>query len=325
MANEPDNQTKPEPDLATMFGAGGADTFLGLPLCLDVTGFDQQIAVIGAPCATPYPSVGAYCAGAPSALRASMSGYADLSHHMDFDLGGEIFPNGKVCAMDCGDIPYDEKDPRANRKRIRDTVCHILDRGGVPLVLGGDDSIPIPVIQAFEGRGDLTILQVDAHIDWREDVDGVQMGLSSTMRRSSETPHVTTIVQAGARAIGSARPSDYQDALAWGASFVTAREVHEHGISQIVDHIPAGNAVYIAIDVDALDPNIIPGVIGPAPGGLTYWHIVSLISAVAAKTPIAGASLVEFVPNRDINGIGALTTGRLAVNLLGHLARQLNA
>ena len=322
MASDTTNPQNAEPDLATMFGAGGADTFLGLPLCLDVTGFDQDIAVIGAPCATPYPTVGAYCAGAPGAIRAILSGYADLSHHMDFDLGGEIFPGGEVCAVDCGDIPYDENEPRANRKRIRDTVCHILDRGGVPLVLGGDDSIPIPIIQAFEGRGDLTLLQVDAHIDWREDVDGVQMGLSSTMRRCSETPHVTKIVQMGARAIGSARPSDYQDALDWGVSFVTARDVHANGIAQIIDLIPEDNPVYIAIDVDALDPNIVPGVIGPAPGGLTYWHVVNLISAIAAKTRIAGASLVEFVPSRDVNGIGALTTGRLAVNLLGQMARQ---
>jgi len=309
-------------DIGTMFGAGGVDTFLGLPPCLDVTGFDAKIAVIGAPGATPYPSVGAYCATAPTAIRAAMAGYAANLHHMDFDLGGEIFPDGLISAVDCGDIPYDETNPRANRKRIRDTICHILDRDGTPLVFGGDDSIPTPVIQAFEGRGDLTILQIDAHIDWRDEVDGVQMGLSSTMRRVSETPHIAGIVQVGARAIGSARPNDYQDALDWGVKFITARQVHETGLAQVLDHIPAGGQVYIALDVDALDPSLVPGVIGPAPGGLTYWQVAGLISAVAGKARIAGASLVEYLPERDVNDIGALTTARIGVNIIGHLARQ---
>lgn len=310
------------PDIGTMFGAGGADTFMGLPPCLDVLGFDADIAVIGAPCATPYPSVGAYCAGAPASIRGIMGGEAPLLHHMNFDLGGPIFPDEIITAMDCGDIPFDENEPRANRKRIRDTVCHILDRGGVPIVLGGDDSIPIPVFQSFEGRGEFTILQIDAHIDWRDEVQGVQMGLSSTMRRCSETPHIAGIIQAGTRSIGSARPSDYQDALDWGAKFVTARDIHASGIGQVLDLIEENTDVYVAIDVDALDPSAVPGVIGPAPGGLSFWHVAGLIEGVAAKARIAGASLVEFVPGNDVKGIGALTTGQLVVNLLGRIARQ---
>ena len=121
-------------DIGTMFGAGSVETFLGLPSCPDVTKFDGKIALIGAPCATPYPSVGPYCAQAPTAIRNAIAGYSANLHHMDFDIGGEIFPNGKVTARDCGDIPFDEENPRANRKLIRDTVCHVLDRGGAPLL-----------------------------------------------------------------------------------------------------------------------------------------------------------------------------------------------
>ncbi|MEM7424558.1 MAG: arginase family protein [Pseudomonadota bacterium] len=309
-------------DIGTMFGAGGADTFLGLPPCFDVTQIDARIAMIGAPCATPYPSVGPYCAGAPAALRTAMAPYAENRHHMDFDLGGTIFPGDEVTAVDCGDIAYDETEPRANRKRIRDAVCWILDRGAVPMVLGGDDSIPIPVVQAFEGRGDLTILQIDAHIDWREEVGGVQMGLSSTMRRSSETPHVTRIVQAGQRAIGSARPGDHEDALAWGVKFVPAGAIHAAGIAPVLDHVEPGSNVLISLDVDALDPSLVPGVIGPAPGGLTYHQVVGLIAGVAQRARIAGFTIVEFLPDRDVNGIGALTSARIIVNALGHIARQ---
>ena len=255
-------------------------------------------------------------------MRAVMSHYGDNLHHMDFDLGGQVFPDGEVCAVDCGDLPYDEDEPRANRKRIRDAVCWMLDRGAVPIVMGGDDSIPIPVVQSFEGRGDLTILQIDAHIDWREEVGGVQMGLSSTMRRSSETPHVTKIIQAGQRAIGSARPQDYEDAVAWGTKFITAQEIHSTGTAQVIEHIDRSSDVLISLDVDALDPSIVPAVIGPAPGGLTYYQVIELIQGVAGKARIAGFNIVELFPDRDVNGLGALNAARILINALGHVARQ---
>lgn len=310
-------------DIGTMFGAGGADTFLGLPLCSDVKDLEgAKIALIGAPCSTPYPTVGPYCSSGPAAMRTVIAPYAENSHHYDFDLGGQIFPENEVSAVDCGDISYDEQEPRANRKRIRDALCHILDQGSVPIVMGGDDSIPIPVIQAFEGRGDLTILQIDAHIDWREEVGGVQMGLSSTMRRASETPHITKIIQAGQRAIGSARPSDYEDALKWGAKFITAQQIHKDGLGQVLEHVDEGRDVLISLDVDALDPSLVPGVLGPAPGGLTYYQVVEMISGVAAKARIAGFNIIEFMPERDVNGIGALNSARIIVNALGHMARQ---
>ncbi len=309
-------------NIGTMFGAGGGDTFMGLPPCFDVTQIESKIGLIGIPCATPYPSVGPYCAGGPAAMRAVMAHYGDNLHHMDFDLGGPVFPEGEVTAVDCGDIAYDENEPRANRKRIRDAICWMLDRGAVPIVMGGDDSIPIPVMQSFEGRGDLTILQIDAHIDWREEVGGVQMGLSSTMRRSSETPHVTKIIQAGQRAIGSARPQDYEDAVAWGAKFINAQSIHKDGIAQVIDHIDPGSNVLINLDVDGLDPSIVPAVIGPAPGGLTYYQVVEMIQGVAGKARIAGFNIVELMPERDVNGLGALNAARIVINALGLVARQ---
>ncbi|MCP5082713.1 MAG: arginase [Alphaproteobacteria bacterium] len=309
-------------DIGTMFGAGGADTFMGLPPCFDVTQIEAKIGLIGVPCATPYPSVGPYCSGAPAAMRAVMSHYGDNIQHMDFDLGGRVFPDGEVCAVDCGDLPYDENEARANRKRIRDAVCWMLDRGAVPIVMGGDDSIPIPVVQSFEGRGDLTILQIDAHIDWREEVGGVQMGLSSTMRRSSETPHVTKIIQAGQRAIGSARPEDYEDAVAWGTKFITAQKIHKEGTAQVIEQIDSGSDVLISLDVDALDPSIVPAVLGPAPGGLSYYQVVEMIQGVAGKARIAGFNIVELFPERDVNGLGALNAARIVINALGHVARQ---
>jgi agmatinase len=304
----------------TMMGSQTTDTFMGLPSGT-VSDIKGGSAVLGAPCATPYPSVGAYCAAAPDAIRDAISIYQANITHMDFDLGGPMFPNG-VDSIDLGNLEYDEADAPGNRERIRSTVSAIVERGGVPVVLGGDDSIPIPVIDAFAGHGEYVVVQIDAHIDYRDEVGGEKLGLSSTMRRSFEMPHVIGQIQVGQRGIGSARPQDFEDAKASGVKFVSARDVAANGIQQVIDLVPAGAKVIIDLDCDALDPSIVPGVIGRAPGGLTYWNVVDLLHGISAKGSIAGFTLVEFMPDSDVDGIGALNNARIICNVLGLVARQ---
>jgi agmatinase len=308
------------PDLGTLFGAAETETFLGLPSVRDLEALAARIAILGVPCATPYPSVGPYCAGAPSAIRAAIASYASNLHHVDFDLGGPIFP-GAVTAVDAGDLACTEADPAGNRAAIREAVAAIIGRGTVPIVIGGDDSVPIPVFEAFDNRGPLTIVQIDAHIDWREEVAGERWGLSSTMRRASEMAQIERIVQVGQRGLGSARPGDLADAKAWGAIFVPAEAVHEHGIAAALDAVPAGSQVLVTLDCDGLDPTIMPAVIAPAPGGLTYWQAIGILRGIAAKARLVAFDLVELVPERDVAGLGALTAARIIVNVLGLMAR----
>src|SRR4051812_2134591 len=114
-------------DLGTMFGALSATTFLGLESRLpadlgrpDLSPVD--IAVIGAPGPTPYPSVGPYCSAAPLAIRRSSWTYSSSIHHMNFDLGGPTVPEG-IVAVDLGDVEWDADEPEANRDRIRSTCA----------------------------------------------------------------------------------------------------------------------------------------------------------------------------------------------------------
>jgi agmatinase len=312
------------PDIGAMFGASATETFLGLPKVGDLGALEAGIVILGAPCATPYRSVGPYCAGAPRAIRDAIAGYAANLHHVDFDLGGPIFPDG-VIAVDGGDLACTVADPAANRAAIREAVAAVVARGAVPIVIGGDDSVPIPAFDAFQGRGPFTIVQIDAHIDWRDEVAGERLGLSSTMRRASEVAHIERIVQVGQRAIGSARPGDLADAEAWGAIIVPARAVHEDGIAPVLDAVPAGSQVLITFDCDGLDPTVMPGVIAPAPGGLTYWQAMGIVHGIAAKARIAAFDIVEFVLERDVAGLGALTAARIITNVLGLVARQAGA
>lgn len=306
-------------DLGKMFGAHGAEGFLGFPVRSSAKG--AKVAVIGAGSATPYSSVGAYCLSAPAAIRAGVADYTANAHHMNFDLMGPVLPDG-VAAVDLGDLPVSEADPEGARRLIRDTVAEVLEDGAVPVLLGGDDSVPTPMLEALQGHGPLTILQIDAHIDWRDEVDGERLGLSSTMRRASELSYVKRIVQVGARGIGSARVRDYEDALHWGVHFVTGPEVARDGVQRAIDLIPEGSRVVICLDCDALDPSVMPAVIAPTAGGLGYAQTLELIRGVAAKARIVAFDMTEFLPDADTDGRAARTAGQLLAAVIGMIARQ---
>ena len=304
-----------------MFDAGDSGTFLGLPSTTVDDLHGAGIVVIGAPCATPYSSVGPYCKDAPAVIRAASAMYSGIRHHHNFDLGGPMLIDG-TSAVDIGDVPWDGTAHEANRAAIRHTCETVLAAGAVPVVLGGDDSIPIPVLQAYHAAGPIAIVQIDAHIDWRDDVRGERWGLSSTMRRSSEMSHIGEMIQVGQRGVGSARPADLAAATDRGVHFFTAHDVHRHGIAQVLERVPSGGNVFITVDVDGLDPSIVPGVIGPEPGGLTYFQAIEIIDGVADRARLVGFDVVEFVPDRDVNGIGALTTFRLVAHAIGRISRQ---
>ena len=116
-----------------MFDADTSGTFLGLPLAnIDELGA-ADVVVFGAPCATPYASVGPYCKDAPEAIRAASAGYSGIRHHHNFDLGGPMLVEGST-AVDLGDLPWDDDAHEANRAAIRHNCEMVLAAGAVPVV-----------------------------------------------------------------------------------------------------------------------------------------------------------------------------------------------
>lgn len=311
------------PQMKNLFGGAPGGGFFDLPAVPAGDTRGAGIVVVGVPAATPYESVGNYCAGAPDAVRGAFGWPGVLGHH-DFDLGGCPLPDG-IAAVDWGNLDYSETDFDVNRAAISARIGEVLAAGAVPLVLGGDDSVPIPVLQAYRDHGPVTILQLDAHIDWRDRVGDETHGLSSNMRRASEMDWVERIVQVGARGIGSARPGDRQDALDWGVNLFPMREIVNQGIESAIAAIPEDAQLYIALDIDVMDPAVVPAVIGPAPGGFTYWQMVEILQAAARRARIVGFNLAELMPGADVGGRGALVAARLAATAMGLVARQIAA
>jgi agmatinase len=294
--------------------------FMGAVAASDPRGYNA--AMFGAPHGTPYRGIdNRVHAGTAQALRAALMNDAEWLDHWDFDLGGPML-RGKFKVADLGDLKTKPADGPGNRRLIRAQTAEILSAGAVPLMIGGDDSTPIPFIEAFAGHGPLTILQIDAHIDWRDERYGERYGFSSTMRRASELADVERIVQVGMRGVGSAREQEVREASSWGASFVTTRDIHHDGVDAALSLIPIGARCLITLDCDALDSSVMPAAAYPSPGGLTFIQVVDLIQGVAEKAKIAGFDLIEFVPKKDRDGLAAFTAARIVCNVLGCLARS---
>ncbi|WP_047458416.1 agmatinase [Rhizobium rhizogenes] len=259
---------------------------------------------------------------AADAIRAASQDDAALVEHWDFDLCGPLFDGKPICCVDAGDIPTTLHDNGGNRARIETKTREVLALPAIPILLGGDCSVTIPFLSGFADHGPVWILQIDAHIDWRDEMHGERHGYSSPMRRASEMPHVAGIVQVGLRSVGSARLPDIEAAQHYGSRFVTAREVHAEGVEAALRHIPEGARVVVTLDCDSLDPSIMPGVAARTPGGLTYTQVIDLIAGLGRRAKIAGFDLVELYPPADIDGLSALTAARLLVNVIGTVVRQ---
>jgi agmatinase len=301
-------------------------TFLGLPaVAPDQLGQGAaDVAILGIPFGVPYPMPGptAGCADAPAAVRASSQRLGRFADHHDFDLDGPMLVSSPALRIvDAGDVAGSAEDGAGNAARAEVAVAALLDAGAAPVIIGGDDSVPIPVLRAYGGRGPLTVVQVDAHLDFRDEVAGVRDGYSSAMRRAAEMDHVDRIVQVGLRGVGSARTSDVADARTAGNLLVTARELRERGVAWLLGELPEGASVFIAFDLDGLDPSVASAVSGISPGGLSYDEARDVLAGVTARCRVAGAAFTELVPSRDHNDVSTLVLVRLVMRLLAGIDR----
>jgi agmatinase len=300
----------------------GLPSFIDAERCKNLSELEADVAVIGVPYGVPYDLAGmrSPSAPAPGAIRAASRRFVKYLSHYDFDLGGPVFAGRDIRVVDCGDVYMRSGDFEANSQRTVDAIRAIRSSGAVPIILGGDHAIPIPVMRAFEDVGSMAVIQLDAHIDWRHEVNGITEGLSSPMRRASELSYVDGMAQFGIRGIGSARQEEVDAALEYGSRLVTAEEIHNRGIQSVLDRIPDAENYYITFDADGLDPSLAPGVNTSAPGGLTYFQAARLIEAVARRGRLVGYDFVEVVPDNDVGGITCMIAARFALFTIGVLA-----
>ena len=217
--------------------------------------------------------------------------------------------------------------PNSAIRSINGKLLHspdpILKAGTFPVVIGGDHSITYPCICAFEDFKSLDIIQIDAHLDWIDEVDGIRYANGSPMRRSMELDFTNKMVQLGIRCIRS-RESDYNFAKSQGSQIFTRQDIRQKGVDEIVEKLPPLGNVYVSIDIDGLDPSIAPGTGSPTVDGLLYYEVINLLKGITKKSNIVGFDIVEVNPMVDLSGQTCLLATTLILEFLGMIFDQKN-
>jgi agmatinase len=296
----------------------GISTFGKRPYVSDWAAIDADVAIMGA----PFDFGTQYRAGTrfgPRAVREASTlfsfGHAGAYDHED-DC---TYLGGDVRMVDIGDADIVHTDTQTSHANIESGVRAILATGALPVVIGGDHSINIPCINAFDDQGDIHILQIDAHLDFVDVRHGVRNGHGNPMRRAAEKPYVTGLTQLGIRNVSSTTREGYEDARAMGSDILSVRQVRALGVAEVIARIPQGARLYVTIDIDAFCPSIAPGTGTPSHGGFLYYDVLELLQAAANRHEIVGIDLVEVAPDYDQSGSTAILAAQVLLNFLGFI------
>ncbi|SNT06974.1 agmatinase [Antarctobacter heliothermus] len=293
----------------------GICTFARAPYQPDWSALDADAAILGA----PFDAGTQWRAGArfgPRGVREASTLFS-FGHAGAYDHEDDVTYLEGVRIVDMGDADIVHTDTLTSHANIRRGVAAALDAGALPVTIGGDHSVNIPCIEAYEGRAPFHLLQIDAHLDFVDERHGVTRGHGNPMRRAAEKPWVTGLTQVGIRNVSSTAREGYEDARSRGSDILSVRQMRALGAEATAARPPQGAPVYITIDIDAFCPSIAPGTGTPSHGGFLYYEVLELLQNVTRTHPIVGIDLVEVAPDYDPTGSTAILAAQLLMNLLG--------
>lgn len=296
----------------------GISTFGKRPIIADWENFSADVAILGA----PFDAGTQFRAGArfgPRAIREASTlfsfGHAGAYDHED---DATYLPES-VSIVDMGDADIVHTDTVKSHANIRYGVECALKAGALPVVLGGDHSINIPAIEAFEGHKPFHLVQIDAHLDFVDERHGVTRGHGNPMRRAAEKPWVTGLSQFGIRNVSSTAKEGYADAQAMGSDILSVRQFRKLGPLDAANRIPDGSPIYVTIDIDGFDPSIAAGTGTPSHGGFLYYEVLEFLQHLAGRHRVVGIDLVEVAPDYDPSGSTQTLAAQILLNFLGFI------
>ena len=294
-------------------------SFFNAPLCEDIEGLEADVAFIGIPfdqgtLGRPGARFG------PDALRDAPRAYSYSDPYgtqgvadgfFDIDAGDELL-RGVVMA-DCGNVPIVPSEVTGNFDRITRAVQQVVERGALPVAVGGDHAITFPVVRGLSNFAPLNIVHFDAHLDYTHDVQDALYTHASPIRRCRELDFVGHITSVGIR---SARRIPYEEALRDGSLIISGSRFREMGPKAVADAIPASENLYITFDVDVLDPTQAPGTGTPETGGLFYQEARECLLAIIARSNLVAFDVVEVAPPYDNSELTVQVAAQLTQDIL---------
>jgi len=284
----------------------GIPTFMRLPHIPDASRLD--VALIG----VPYDGGTSYRTGprmGPRHIRQQSAMIRPYNPVLD------VSPFDRLRVADYGDLSVNPLSIEDTFNRITAALKPVLDVGTVPICVGGDHSILLPILRAVHAfHGPVALIQLDAHSDTWDEYWGMKYSHGTPVRRAIEEGLLAEpyVLQVGLRGqLYDANDMDY--AKEHNFAVITAEEFHDGGLALVREKLKVFEdlKVYLTLDIDVVDPAFAPGTGTPQVGGLSSVQILSLVRALVGLN-FVGCDLVEVSPQFD----SAEITSLLAANLL---------
>lgn len=238
----------------------------------------------------PYDGTSTYVKGADRGPQAILEASPNLEFY-DIQTDSEVFTEG-IYTDDA--VDGDWQGPEAMAAAVRRRIAGLLGEGKFPVVLGGEHSVSIGAFEAMAERyPNLTILQLDAHSDLRDEYEGSICNHACVMARARE---LCPIVQVGIRSMDvGEKPRMDKERVFFAHDICDGadRGWIEKCVEMLSQH------VYITIDLDVFDPSVLPATGTPEPGGMTWYDVMALMKAVFRARNIVGFDVVELCPRPE--------------------------
>lgn len=225
----------------------------------------------------------------------------------------------KLCNIaDLGDAPVNPLNFDASIQQIEDFYAELKTLDIRPVTIGGDHTIPTPILRALAKDGPLGLLQVDSHADVMDTMCGTKINHATFMRRAVEEKLIdpARVVQLGLR--GSRfMPEDIQFGYDQGFTMITYDDYEEMGRKVAIEKIRktlGSGPVYVTIDIDGLDPSFCPGTAVPEIGGIIPRDMQVILRGLMG-VDVVGADICEVAPCYDPTGITSVTAANLMFEL----------
>ncbi len=192
----------------------------------------------------------------------------------DFEENVTFMPTDEVRGVDIGDADIIHTEMIKSHQNIELGVLKILEAGALPVFLGGDHSVHISCIRAFDDQKPVHLIHIYAHLDFVDCRPGELYDHENPLRQASEMQHVTGMTQLGIRFVSSSNERDYEAARNSGSDILAVRDVRRIGAEGVLARIPDNVRYNCTIDIDGFDPSIAPGIGTPSYGGFLYYEIL---------------------------------------------------
>ena len=296
----------------------GISTFAKKKYQEDWDNIEAEVAILGA----PFDFGTQFRAGArfgPRGIREASTLFS-FGHGGAYDFEDDAtYLDENIRIVDLGDVDIIHTNTEQSHKNIEAGVKKILSAGALPVIIGGDHSINIPIINAYKDQKPFHLIQIDAHLDFVDERHGVKFGHGNPMKRASEKPYITGLTQIGIRNVSSTSKEGYEDAQSKGSDIISVRQQRKLGVLKTIKRIKGSKRVYVTIDIDAFCPSIAPGTGTPSHGGFLYYEVLEMLQEISKKHEVIGVDLVEVAPDYDQSGSTSILAAQLLMNFIGFI------